>query len=70
MRVALSIVLCGYIILLAGCANNERVYGNIYEGLKAREAIIHPSLEKKPAQKSSISYEEYEAEREKLLEKQ
>lgn len=52
--------------LLAGFANSERYYGNIYEGLKTREAIVHPSIEQKPAEKS-MSYQVYEAERKKLL---
>ncbi|MBK6617261.1 MAG: hypothetical protein WAT53_00025 [Nitrosomonas sp.] len=45
----------------------DRYLGNVYEGLKAREAIVHPSLEQKPAEKS-MSYQKYKAEREKLLE--
>lgn len=67
MRAALTIVLWVPLALLAGCANSERVYGNIYEGLKTREAIVHPSAEQKPPEKS-MSYQEYEAERKKLLE--
>jgi hypothetical protein len=67
MRAAIAIALCAYLGLLAGCANSERYYGNVYEGLKTREAIVHPSVEQKPAEKS-MSYQEYEAERKKLLE--
>ncbi len=67
MRTAVTIVLCARLGLLAGCANSERVYGNIYEGLKTREATVHPSAEQKPVDKST-SYQEYEAERKKLLE--
>ena len=67
MRTLLTIALCAHLSLLAGCASNERVYGNIYEGLKTREAIVHPSAEQKPPEKS-MSYQEYEAERKKLLE--
>ena len=67
MRTVVTIVLCAHLGLLAGCANSERVYGNLYEGLKTREAIVHPSAEQKPAEKS-VSYQEYEAERKKLLE--
>lgn len=67
MRAVVSIALCVYFGLLAGCANSERYYGNIYEGLKTREAIVHPSVEQKPAEKS-MSYQEYETERKKLLE--
>ena len=67
MRTVVTIFLCAHLGLLAGCANSERVYGNLYEGLKTREAIVHPSAEQKPAEKS-MSYQEYEAERKKLLE--
>lgn len=67
MSTVLSIALCAYLGVLAGCTSSERVYGNIYEGLKTREAIVHPSIEQKPAEKS-MSYQEYEAERKKLLE--
>jgi len=67
MRTVATIVLCAHLGLLAGCANSERVYGSIYEGLKAREAIVHPSAEQNLAEKS-MSYQEYEAERKKLLE--
>lgn len=65
MRAAIAIALCVH--LLAGCANSEHYYGNIYEGLKTREAIVHPSVEQNPAEKF-MSYQEYEAERKKLLE--
>ncbi|MFA5019033.1 MAG: hypothetical protein WC504_15890 [Methylobacter sp.] len=67
MRAAIAIALCAHLELLAGCANSERYYGNVYEGLKTREAIVHPSVEQKPAEKS-MSYQEYEAGRKKLLE--
>lgn len=67
MRTVIAIALCVHLGLLAGCANSERVHGNIYEGLRTREAIVHPSAEQKPPEKS-MSYQEYEAERKKLLE--
>ena len=67
MRAAIAIVVCAHLGLLAGCANSERYYGNVYEGLKTREAFVHPSVEQKPAEKS-MSYQDYEAERKKLLE--
>ena len=67
MRTTLAIALCAHLAVLAGCASSERVYGNIYEGLKTREAIVHPPVEQKPAEKS-MSYQEYESERKKLLE--
>ena len=67
MRTVLVIVLCIQLGVLAGCASSERVYDNIYEGLKGRDAIIYPQVEQKPAEKS-MSYQEYEAERGRLLE--
>lgn len=67
MRTVLAIALCAYLSLLAGCASRERVYDNIYEGLKTREAIVHAPVEQRPAEKS-ISYQEYGTERKKLLE--
>ena len=67
MRATIAIALLAHLALLAGCASSERIYGNIYEGLKTRNAIINPSTEQKPAEKS-MSYQEYDAERKKLLE--
>lgn len=67
MQTVLNIALCIPLALLVGCANNERVYGNIYEGLKSREAIIHPATEQKSPE-TSMSYQEYEAERKRLQE--
>lgn len=66
MRSEVTILLYAHLGLLAGCANSKGVYGNIYEGLKIREAIVHPSAEQKPVEKP-MSYQEYEAERQKLL---
>jgi hypothetical protein len=65
MRTTLVIVLCSHLGLVTGCTG-EHVYGNIYEGLRVREAIVHPSAEQKPTEKS-ISYQGYETERKKLL---
>lgn len=67
MRIVLSTALCAHLTLLAGCASQERLYGNVYEGLKTRETLVHPSVAAKPPKKS-MSYQEYEAERKKLLE--
>lgn len=66
MRAATAIAICAQLGLLAGCANSESIYGNIYEELRAREAMVHPSSE--PAGKS-MSYQDYDAERKKLLER-
>jgi len=67
MRAATAIPLCIFVGLFAGCANSERINASIYEGLKTRNTIINPSAERKPGEKS-MSYQEYEAERKKLLE--
>lgn len=67
MRTVTIIFLGIHLGFLAGCANGEGYYGNVYEGLKIRDAMVHPSDEQKPAE-SSMSYPEYEAERKKLLE--
>lgn len=64
MRASLAIVFCA---LIAGCADSKPYYGNVYEGLKTRDALLHPSVGQKPAAKS-MSYQEYEAERKRLLE--
>jgi hypothetical protein len=66
MRIAVTLVLWCQIGLLAGCTSDS-VYGNIFQGLKTRETIVHPSAEQIPTEKS-MSYQEYEAERKKLLE--
>jgi hypothetical protein len=66
MRIVVTLFLWCQIGLLAGCTS-ESVYGNIFEGLKTRETIVHPSAEQKPAEKS-MTYQEYQAERKKLLE--
>ncbi|HXM83028.1 MAG TPA: hypothetical protein VN929_14000 [Burkholderiales bacterium] len=64
MPTAIPVVLCFAFLLVTGCANPEQ---HIYEGLKARESMVHPSLEPTPGEKS-MSYSEYEAERKRLLE--
>lgn len=68
MRTILIVAICMYLSLLTGCASSERIYGNIYEGLKTREQIVHPSVEQKPPEKF-MSFQEYETERKKLLER-
>ena len=56
-----------FIAVLAGCAGGERIYGGAYEGLKTREAVRNPTSEPGAASKLP-SYQDYEAERKKLLE--
>jgi hypothetical protein len=53
--------------LSAGCANNERINASVYDGLKARNAILNPSTGHSSVGKP-LSYQEYEAERKKLME--
>lgn len=67
MRRVYAIACCAALALIAGCADRDRLYGGVYEGLRTREAVVHPSIEQKPPEKS-MSYPEYEAERKKLLE--
>jgi hypothetical protein len=67
MRIAAAIMLWISIVVLAGCSDRGRLYGNIYEGIKAREANVHPSLEREPVEQN-MSYPEYEAERQRLRE--
>lgn len=62
----LRFILFAPLMFLSGCASNEPLYGHIYEGLRMRETIVHP-LEPKPPEKS-MSYQEYQVERKKLLE--
>jgi hypothetical protein len=60
----------GLIILIlflsaAGCTSKERVYENMYEGLKGREQIVNPSDE--PVPPRPPDYSEYKRERENIL---
>jgi hypothetical protein len=64
MRYLLLIVLLG----LIGCADSDAAYRNMYEGLKKREEIVNPTAQNKPAE-PSMSYDKYDAERKKLLDK-
>ena len=67
MRTATVIALYIIVSFFTGCANNERINASIYEGLKTRNVITNLPAEKNPPEKS-MSYQEYEAERKKLLE--
>lgn len=64
MRYLLLIGLLG----LIGCADRDAAYRNMYEGLKKRDEIVNPTAQSKPAE-PSMSYDKYEAERKKLLDK-
>lgn len=64
MRLILLISLLG----LMGCADRDAAYRNMYEGLKKREEMVNPAAQSKPAE-PAMSYDKYEAERKKLLEK-
>ena len=67
MRFVSALALCAQFILLAGCASNDRFYGNIYEGLKTREMNVNPQIDRNLAEKQ-MPYQQYEAERQELLE--
>lgn len=54
MRTVFVITICLQLAYLAGCAGNERVYGNIYEGLKTREMNVNPNQTKKSDDLSGI----------------
>jgi hypothetical protein len=65
---ALLISLSVFLLLgVTGCASRERIYANIYDGLKAREEIVNPP--ERGVQKDRLpTYQEYEAERKRLNE--
>ncbi len=54
---------------LLGCANRDAAYRNMYEGLKKREEIISPTVQSNRPAEPTSSYDKYEEERKKLLEK-
>lgn len=58
--------ICLLLLFIAGCTK-ERVYENIYEGLKRREQIVNPSSD--PIHQKQQSYDEYKRERDELLKK-
>jgi hypothetical protein len=64
-RHILKIGFVSFFFFLTGCLSKERVYEGVYEGLKQREQIIHPSNE--PVPQKLPSYDEYKREREKVL---
>jgi hypothetical protein len=67
MQRTLVVLLCMLVGLFAGCANSERINASVYEGLNARNAILDPSANHNPTGKP-LPYQEYEAERKKLME--
>lgn len=64
MRYLLLICLFG----LIGCADRDAAYRNMYEGLKKREETVNSTAQSTSAE-PSMSYDKYEAERKKLLDK-
>ena len=54
---------------LAGCADRDTAYRNMYEGLKKREEITNPTVQSNRSAEPILSYDKYEEERKKLLEK-
>lgn len=64
MKVSYLVFSSLFVLLLAGCAR-ESVYENMYQGMKNREQIVHPSDEPIPQERQS--YQAYKREREKSL---
>jgi hypothetical protein len=52
--------------LVSACANRERAYEGIYEGLKTRDRV-HPEETNSAPAEPMPSYGQYETERKKLL---
>lgn len=59
-------VLC---LLLTACASKDAAYRNLYEGLKQREGIVNPQSQANKPAEPGVSYDQYQVERKKLLEK-
>lgn len=66
MHIVSVIVLSIPFLFLTGCASQERVYGNIYEGLNTREMNVNPGIDPNQTKKP-MPYQEYEHERNRLL---
>ncbi len=66
MRATIILIVLSYLGFLTGCANNERYYSNVYEGLKTKAANDRPIPEPGSAERS-MTYPEYDSERKKLL---
>lgn len=49
----------------SACSAKEQLYGNIYEGLQAREQIINETSN--PVPKGHPRYDEYQRERDEIL---
>jgi hypothetical protein len=61
----MSLIILMLFLAAVGCTTRERVYENMYEGLKMREQIVNPSDEPVPPRRPD--YSEYKREREKTL---
>lgn len=57
------------LLVLTACANKDAAYRNLYEGLKQREGIVNPQASTNQPAKSGVSYDQYQVERKKMLEK-
>jgi hypothetical protein len=66
MRAISALIACVCFGLISGCAHDERYYGNVYEGLKTKAAMDHP-LNDSSSSGNSLTYQEYNSERQKLL---
>ncbi len=54
--------------LATACANRERVYEGVYEGLRTRNRV-HPEEANRTPAEPVLGYGQYETERKKLLTK-
>jgi hypothetical protein len=66
MRATVFTIAGCILMALCGCAGQERLRAGIYEALRTRAILTRESLDAAPPQ-ASMSYEQYRAERQKLL---
>lgn len=67
MRTRTALLLCTPILLIAGCADSDRVYNNVYIGLQSQDKLDPVVAAEQQPEAKSPSYQEYSAERKKLL---
>jgi hypothetical protein len=67
MKCHCLLVLCLLATLVAACAK-ERVYGNLYEGLRKRDELVNPG--NGPDTAASQGYDAYQRERARTLTKE
>lgn len=64
---ATTLIVLAHLVVLSGCAGRERIYSNVYEGLKAREVLVDPAMERDPDGRT-VTFHEYQTERRRALE--